>query len=337
MDHVDDARLPALVEHTGDAASAVSPFATPGALRVSAGVFDADDPAAALAARWLLRYPAGTRAVYGTDLAEWFRFCERLGTTPLEARLDHADAYARYLAEAPRLSGRPLAASTVQRKLSAASSFYRYLVGIRVLTDSPFLGVARPAVSPDSPTTGLDVAEMRRLRAAAAADGPRSEALVTLLLNNGLRISEALACDVEHLGYDRGHRILRLHRKGGKVARAPLAPPTAHAVDAYIGSRASGPIFITATGRRMDRHAAFRLVQRLARAAEVPAAADISPHSVRHSFATAALDAGAELRDVQDAMGHADPRTTRRYDRGRHNLDRHATYAVAQTLADTGG
>ncbi len=97
---------------------------------------------------------------------------------------------------------------------------------------------------------------MRRLRAAAAADGPRSEALITLLLNNGLRISEALACDIEHLGYDRGDRILRLHRKGGKVPRAPLAPPTAHAVDAYIARRTSGPIFVTASGRRMDRHAA---------------------------------------------------------------------------------
>ncbi len=322
MDHVDAKQLPALVDPRADAASAVSPFATPGALRVSADVFHAADPAAALATRFLLRYPASTRGVYGTDLGEWFAFCERLGTVPLEARLDHADAYGRYLAEVPRRNGRPLAASTVQRKLSVASSFYRYLVSIRVLTDSPFLGVARPAVSPDSPTTGLDVAEMRRLRAAAAGDGPRSEALITLLLNNGLRISEALACDIEHLGYDRGHRILRLHRKGGKVARAPLAPPTAHAVDAYVGDRTTGPIFITATGRRMDRHAAFRLVQRLARVADVMAAADISPHSVRHSFAAAALDAGAELRDVQDAMGHADPRTTRRYDRGPHSLDR---------------
>ncbi len=157
MDHVDDDRLPALVDPAGDAALAVSPFAVPGPLRVSAGVFDAADPAAALAARWLLRYPAGTRGVYGTDLGEWFRFCKQIGTAPLQARLYHADAYGRYLAESPRRNGRPLAPSTVQRKLSAASSFYRYLVSIRVLTDSPFLGVARPAVSPDSPTTGLDV------------------------------------------------------------------------------------------------------------------------------------------------------------------------------------
>lgn len=332
MDH-DSARTSAALRPT-PTSGVVSPFVGSAAVRVSAQALEADEPAAALAGRFLLRHPAGTRAVYATDLAEWFGFCERLGVSPLAARIDHADAYGRLLTEVPRRRGRVLAPATVQRKLSAASSFYRYLVAVRVLNDSPFMGVARPAVSPDSPTVGLDLAEMRRLRTAAAADGPRSEALITLLLNNGLRISEALACDVDHLGWDRGHRILRLSRKGAKISRAPLAPSTAHAIDAYVDGREAGPIFITSTGKRMDRHAAFRLIQRLAREAGVLAADDISPHSVRHSFATAALDAGAELRDVQDAMGHADPRTTRRYDRGRESLGRHATYAVARVLGD---
>jgi integrase/recombinase XerD len=286
-----------------------------------------------LAGRWLLRHPKGTRAIYRADLAEWFNFCHQLGVAPLVATLDHADAYGRYLAEAPRRSGRPLAAATVQRKLSAASSFYRYALDTRVISDSPFLGVARPKVSPDSPTVGLDRAEMRRLRAAADGDGPRSQALVLLLLTNGLRISEALACDVDDLGFDRGHRTLRLHRKGGITARTPLAPATAHTLEGYTTGR-TGPIFTTSTGRRLDRQAAYRIIRRLARQAHIPAAGDISPHSLRHGFATAALDAGVELRDVQDALGHADPRTTRRYDRSRHNLDRHATYAVTAFLAD---
>jgi site-specific recombinase XerD len=291
-------------------------------MRVSADVLDADDPAAALAGRWLLRHPKSTRAVYRADLAEWFDFCHQLGVAPLVATLDHADAYGRYLSEAPRRSGRPLAAATVQRKLSTASSFYRYAIDTRVISDSPFLGVARPKVSPDSPTVGLDRAEMRRLRVAAAADGPRSEALVLLLLTNGLRISEALACDVDDLGFDRGHRTLRLRRKGGITARAPLAPATAHTLDTYTTGR-GGPIFTTSTGRRLDRQAAYRIIRRLARQAHIPAAA--------------ALDAGAELRDVQDALGHADPRTTRRYDRSRHNLDRHPTYTVTAFLADDNG
>jgi integrase len=103
--------------------------------------------------------------------------------------------------------------------------------------------------------------------------------------------------------------------------------------DAQLGDRTTGPIFTTRIGQRMTRVSAYRLLQRLARTAEIPAAADISPNSARHAFATLALDAGVPLGDVQDAMGHADPRTTGRYDRSRHSLDRHATYAVAAYVA----
>ena len=89
-----------------------------------------------------------------------------------------------------------------------------------------------------------------------------------------------------------------------------------------------GPLFVTATGARLDRHSVFRLVRRLAGVAGIPAAARLSPHSLRHAFATAARDEGVPLEDVQDAMGHADPRTTRRYDRDRHNLDRDPSYTI---------
>jgi integrase/recombinase XerD len=89
------------------------------------------------------------------------------------------------------------------------------------------------------------------------------------------------------------------------------------ALEAYVDERTAGPLFITSAGRRLDRTAAWRLVRRLARAAGIAAAEQISPHSARHAFGTGALDAGVPLRDVQDAMGHADPRTTRRYDRSR--------------------
>jgi integrase/recombinase XerD len=128
--------------------------------------------------------------------------------------------------------------------------------------------------------------------------------------------------------------VLRLQRKGGKRATAPLSPPVVRALEAYIGERTTGPLFATSSGRRLDRTAVWRLVRRLARTAGIAAAEHISPHSARHAFGTGALDAGVPLRDVQDAMGHADPRTTRRYDRSRHSLDRHATYAVAAWLAE---
>jgi integrase/recombinase XerD len=107
----------------------------------------------------------------------------------------------------------------------------------------------------------------------------------------------------------------------------PLAPRTSRAVDLYIDERTTEPIFLGAKGERMDRYAADRMVKRLARRAGTTKR--ISPHSLRHSFITAALDAGVPLRDVQEAASHADPRTTMRYDRGRGSLDRHATYIVA--------
>ena len=162
---------------------------------ISAEVLADDDPAGALAGRFLLRHSRHTRAAYAGDLAEWFAFARRLCVDPLRAKVDHADAYAMVLCEQPTRNGRPLAPSTVQRKLSACSSFYRYAVETRVLTQSPFLAVARPKPPADSSTTGLSAPEMRRLRAAAAADVPRSDALVQLLLANGLRISEAIAAD----------------------------------------------------------------------------------------------------------------------------------------------
>jgi integrase len=155
--------------------------------------------------------------------------------------------------------------------------------------------------------------------------------LASLLALNGLRISEALGADIEYLDFERGHRTLKVLRKGGKHVTIPLAPRTSRVVDLYIGERVSGPIFLGAKGGRMDRYAADRMVKRLASRAGI--AKRISPHSLRHSFITAALDAGVPLRDVQEAASHADPRTTMRYDRGRGSLDRHATYIVATFVA----
>ncbi len=155
--------------------------------------------------------------------------------------------------------------------------------------------------------------------------------MCSLLALNGLRISEALGADIDQLGLERGHRTLVVHRKGGKTVTIPLAPRTARAVDLAVGERFDGPIFLGHNGERLTRDAAARVVRRLAKAAGI--SKRIGPHSLRHSFITAALDAGVPLRDVQEAASHADPRTTMRYDRARQSLDRHATYIVATFVA----
>ena len=111
----------------------------------------------------------------------------------------------------------------------------------------------------------------------------------------------------------------------------PLAPRTARAIDLAVGERADGPVFLAADGRRLDRHGAGRIVHKTARRAGIGKV--VTPHTLRHAFITAALDAGVPLRDVQEAAPHADPRTTMRYDRARGSLDRHATYVVAAYVA----
>ena len=111
----------------------------------------------------------------------------------------------------------------------------------------------------------------------------------------------------------------------------PSPPRTARAVDLAAGERSEGPILLSGDGTRLDRHAAGRIVRRLARRAGIHKR--VGPHTLRHAFITAALDAGIPLRDVQEAASHADPRTTVRCDRARVSLDRHATYIVATFIA----
>jgi site-specific recombinase XerD len=301
-----------MTTHTTGTALAVAP---------SASIQTAHD----LAAAFLAGFSASTREAYARDLRDFGRFLARASIEPLTARRVHVDAYCR---EAEAAGTSP---ATLARRLSALSGFYAYAVDEALIERSPVTRVRRPRASDESPRLGLDRTELRALLDAAEASSARDHALACLLALNGLRVSEALAADVSDLGQERGHRTLAITRKGGKRAVVPLAPRTADAIDAYLAGRDQGPIFVTRSGRRLDRFAAAKSISRLARRAGISKA--VSPHSCRHGFVTAALDAGVSLRDVQDAAGHADPRTTRRYDRARHSLDRHATYTVAQYVA----
>jgi integrase/recombinase XerD len=274
---------------------------------------------------WLLGYDSpNTRRAYALDVARWFAFAAAGRLDPLDARRVHLDTWAR------SLTAEGLRPRTVARRLASVSSWYGWLVAEGHRSDSPTTHVRRPKLPDRGETPGLTRDELRALLGAAGHHGSaRSLALLTLMATTGLRVSEALSRDVEHLGHDRGHRVLRLDRKGGRGDRTVLAPPALRALDAYLGGRDAGPLFVTSTGRRMDQPEAWRMVRRLARRAALDGAGELSPHSLRVAFITGARDAGVPLEDVQDAAGHADPRTTRRYDRGRHSLDRHAAYAVA--------
>ena len=118
---------------------------------------------------------------------------------------------------------------------------------------------------------------------AAGLGQPAEHALISLLALNGLRVSEATGANIAALGVDRGHRTLVVTRKGGKVVTIPLAPRTARAIDLAIGERSEGPVFLTADGRRLDRHGAGRIVRRVARRAGITK--PVGPHTLRHECA----------------------------------------------------
>jgi integrase/recombinase XerD len=292
-----------------------------------AGVLDhPPGPADRLAMAFLLSYREGnTRDAYRRDLADWWGWCSSQDLDPLQARRVHIDAYARTLEQAGR------AHATVRRRLAVLSSFYRYAVTEGVMAVNPLAHVRRPPADDTSTTLGLDRGEAVRFLDAAAAAGPRDHALACLLLLTGLRVNEALAAAVDQLGTDRGHQVLAITAKGGRRRLVPLAPRTAHALAEHLDGRPGGPLLLANDGGRLTRQQAARIVARLARRAGI--LKRVSPHSLRHTAATLALDDGASLRVVQASLGHADPKTTVRYDRARRGLDDHITYRLAQYLA----
>jgi integrase/recombinase XerD len=273
-------------------------------------------------AGFLAGYRGLTREAYALDLRQFTTWCRARSVSLFAVRRADIETFAR------DLEARGRARATINRRLSTIAGFYKYAVQEELLDRSPAAHVRRPRIEYESHAVGLDRNELGALLAAAGLGPPAGHALLAL---NGLRVSEATGADIEHLGLERGHRTLVITRKGGKVVTVPLAPCTARAIDLAIGERAEGPVFVARDDRRLDRHAAGRIVRKTARRAGI--GKPVTPHTLRHAFITAVLDAGVPLRDVQEAASHADPRTTMRYDRGRGSLDRHATYIVAAYLA----
>ena len=232
------------------------------ALATTVPVFTAQERLAS--AGFLAGYTGLTREAYTLDLRQFAGWCRQHDIRLFGARRADIECFAR------DLEARGRARATVTRRLCTIAGFYRYAVEEELLDHSPAIHVRRPRLDYESHATGLDRNEVGALLVAAGL-GPASEhALILLLALNGLRVSEATGADIEAMGLERGHRTLTITRKGGKVVTIPLAPRTARAIDLAIGERCEGPIFLTAEGRRLDRHGAGRIVRRVALAPGSP-------------------------------------------------------------------
>lgn len=276
---------------------------------------------------FLARYREPTRRGYVVDLKQYLSWCEGNRMHPFEIKRAHLEIYVRWLEK------EDYALATVSKRVSTLAGFYRFAFIDGYITSNPVEYLRRPQRdNNESTTNGLDRMELGYFIACAKASTVRDYALSCLLGLMGLRVSEAIGLNIEDIGSSRSHCTLKIFGKGSKTVTMAMSPPIVRAISAAVGERQEGPILLNHDGtRRMDRCAASRIVKRLAKTAGITKR--ISPHSLRHSAITNALDAGVPLRDVQILARHADPRTTTKYDRHRENLDRSAVYVLSAYIA----
>ena len=248
--------------------------------------------------------PTATRRAYRVDVEEFCSWLEARGTA-----LDDVDvrALAEYVARPRRGAARApagrLAPATISRKLAAVRAFLRHALGPARVPDAP-LAPRRGRRLPDAPRA----AEVERELDALEGDGPvalRNRALVELVYSAGLRSAEAVGLDLGDVDFEQELVHVR-HGKGGKERVVPLGEEAAHWLARYLrdarpalGARRDDALFLSVRGRRLDTSTLRRLVPH--------------PHRLRHAFATHLLEGGADLRTIQELLGHSSLSTTQVY------------------------
>ena len=268
-----------------------------------------------------------TIAAYRRDLGRFLDTLTLAGVTTCETvTTDHVTAFARSLREGTE----PLAASSVARMLSSVRGFTRFLVDEGRIPSDPAADLVAPKQTDRLPKA-LTIAQVERLLAATDADEPaslRDRALLELLYATGARVSEAVSLNVDDLLGEEGTAdLVRLFGKGSKQRIVPVGSYARAALDAYlvrsrpvlsVRGRATPALFLGLRGARLSRQNAWLVIRAAAERAHLAEELGehgISPHSLRHSFATHLLQGGADVRVVQELLGHASVATTQIYTR----------------------
>lgn len=263
---------------------------------------------------------ANTVAAYRRDLTALLDALTAAGTTDVTALTpDDVRAYVVSLREREH----PLSAASTARVISSIRGFTRFLVEEEVLTADPAEALAAPK-QPKRLPKALSHAQVEALLAATDGDDPvrmRDKALLELLYATGARVSEAVSLDVDDLiGEDGTAELIRVIGKGDKQRIVPVGSFARAAVEAYLvrarpllaaGGRSSAALFLGARGARLSRQNAWLVIRAAAERAGITI--EVSPHSLRHSFATHLLAGGADVRVVQELLGHASVATTQLY------------------------
>jgi site-specific recombinase XerD len=240
-----------------------------------------------------------TRRAYRYDVQEFCAWLERRGT-----RLEDVDvrALSEYAAELGRARPRKLAPATIGRKLAAVRAFLRHSLGAQRVPDASF-APRRPRRLPDAPRPHEVDVELEAFTGAEPL-ALRNRALVELVYSAGLRSQEAIDLDLADVDFDQ--ELVHVRGKGGKERVVPLGEEASHAVAVYLRESrpqlahgAENALFLSARGRRLDTSTLRRLLPH--------------PHRLRHAFATHLLEGGADLRTIQELLGHSSLSTTQMY------------------------
>lgn len=264
--------------------------------------------------RWLdaLRAERGfsshTLRAYTGDLGLLVGFLEKRGLSPRRAQLRDLRGW---LATGQTEDGERWSAATLSRRVAAVRTFYRWLVREGVLASSPAERLSGPKV-PKSVPRFLEIPEAAEVVEDPTQTGRlrlRNQALLELMYGAGLRVGEAVSVDVADVELDQ--RMVRVRGKGDKERVVPFGPPAAEAIRAWLieGPR-EGALFRNRDGGRLSARSAWRIVRD---AGASHGQSGLHPHMLRHSCATHLLEGGADLRSIQEQLGHASLSTTQRY------------------------
>ncbi|HTX29796.1 MAG TPA: site-specific tyrosine recombinase XerD [Solirubrobacteraceae bacterium] len=259
-----------------------------------------------------------TLEAYRSDLQQYGQFLERGGINPLEITPVQLTAFVSELADGGH-RGSAVAPATLQRKVACLRSFYRYLRRERMIDHDPAAELRGPRSRARLPQV-LSRDEVARLLAQPAGTSPtavRDRALLETMYACGLRASEAIGLKLSDLDLEAG--ILRARGKGSKERIVPIGSKAIESLRLYltrvrprlVGLRDESRVFVNLRGAPLSRQGLYKIVQR--HAASAGLAHRMSPHTLRHSFATHLLAGGCDLRSLQEMLGHADIATTQIY------------------------
>jgi integrase/recombinase XerD len=259
-----------------------------------------------------------TVEAYRRDLGRYGTYLADVAIAdPREVTPEDVEAFVAWLRGRPSASGAPYAESSVARIVVAVRGFHRFLAREGLTDEDAAAGVGTPPAARRLPKA-LSIADVERLLTAPVGQVPlarRDRALLELLYGAGLRISETVTLDLDDL--DPVDRLVRVRGKGDKERVVPYGEVASHALDLWLvgGRAATGPrshaLFLNARGGRLTRQGAWKMVA--GHAERVGLTQAVSPHTLRHSFATHLVDGGADVRAVQELLGHASVTTTQIY------------------------